>query len=82
MNLRVFNARFLEPASLWVMVIGVVALCQPWIAVLHAYSVLITLIGLIGFNIAAHIPAPEPEQDDDELAPGASVGLREGQRHG
>jgi hypothetical protein len=78
MNLRVFNARFLEPASLWIMVLGVVALCQPWIAVLHAYSVLITLIGLIGFNIAAHIPAPERADDEEELAPGTG----EGQHHG
>ena len=66
MTLREFNARYLERAAMTLMVIGVIALCQPWIMVLHQYSVLITLIGLIGFNIAAHIPPPElkaaPEQ--------------------
>ena len=66
MTLREFNARYLERAAMSLMVIGVVALCQPWIMVLHQYSVLITLIGLIAFNIAAHIPPPEakaaPEQ--------------------
>ena len=34
MNFREFNVRILEPGSMWLMVIGVVALCQPWIQVL------------------------------------------------
>jgi hypothetical protein len=66
MNIREFNARFLERAAIALMVIGVVALCQPWIMVLHQYSVLITLIGLIGFNVAAHIPAPEPKTGTEQ----------------
>eukprot|EP01035_Chromulina_nebulosa_P013527 gene13527-17965_t len=41
------------------MVIGVISLCQPWIQLLHTYSVAITLLGLIGFNIAAHIAPPD-----------------------
>ena len=61
MNLRVFNQRYLEPGSMLLMVFGIVALCQPWIAVLHQWSVTIMLVGLVGFNVAVHIPAPEPE---------------------
>jgi hypothetical protein len=49
------SARYLEPASQWVMVLGIIALCQPWIDWLHSYGVTITLIGLIGFNIFAKI---------------------------
>jgi hypothetical protein len=64
MNIRQFNAKYLEPGALAAMVIGVICLCQPWVAVLHQYSVLITLIGIIVFNIAAHIAPPEPEKDD------------------
>lgn len=70
MNLRVFNQKFLEPASMWVMIFGIIALCQPWIEILHQYSVTIMLIGLIGFNIAAHIPPPEMEKfGEDETGP-------------
>jgi hypothetical protein len=79
MNFREFNAKYLEPGSLWFMVIGVVALCQPWIAVLHAYSVLITLVGIIGFNIASHIPPPDKAEDEEEVAPGMSA---PGDHHG
>ena len=69
MNLRVFNKRFLEPGTMLLMILGIIFLCQPWVAVLHEWSVLIMLIGLIGFNVAVHIPPPDPEQrQDDELA--------------
>jgi hypothetical protein len=61
MNLRVFNQRFLEPGSMLLMILGIIALCQPWILVLHQWSVTIMLIGLVGFNVAVHIPPPEPE---------------------
>ena len=61
MNLRVFNQRFLEPGSMLLMIFGIIALCQPWIAFLHQWSVAIMLLGLVGFNVAVHIPPPEPE---------------------
>jgi hypothetical protein len=49
---------------MWLMIVGVVALCQPWIESLHLYSVTLTLIGLIGFNVAAHVPAPDTKRDE------------------
>ena len=63
MNLRVFNQRFLEPGSMWLMILGIVALCQPWIAILHQWSVAMMLVGLVGFNVAVHIPPPEPRKE-------------------
>jgi hypothetical protein len=70
MNLRVMNQKFLEPGSMALMILGIICLCQPWIEVLHQYSVTIMLIGLIGFNIAVHIPAPEkPVMDAAEGGP-------------
>lgn len=65
MNLRVFNQRFLEPGAMALMILGIVFLCQPWIEVLHQYSVTIMLIGLIGFNVAVHIPPPEQKVIDE-----------------
>jgi hypothetical protein len=50
---------------MWLMIGGIVFLCQPWIEVLHAYSVTIMLIGLIGFNFSVHIPPPEAKVIDD-----------------
>jgi hypothetical protein len=52
------NQKFLERAAIGFMVVGILCLCQPWIGLVHAWSVLIMLIGLIGFNIAAHLPVP------------------------
>jgi hypothetical protein len=65
MTFREFNAKYLEPGFMWLMILGVVALCQPWNALLHAYSVTITLVGLIGFTFAVHVPAPAAERDEN-----------------
>jgi hypothetical protein len=83
MNIRVFNQKFLEPASILFGVLGIIFLCQPWIAFLHEWSVLIMLIGLIGFNVAVHIPPPEQKVDEDDTGP-VSVGhtVGEGRGHG
>ena len=63
MTFREFSMRFLEPGSQATMVAGFIFLCQPWVEILHSYSVLIMLIGLVGFNIAVHVPHP-PKVDE------------------
>ena len=83
MNLRVFNQKFLEPGSMTLMILGIVFLCQPWIAVLHEYSVTIMLIGLIGFNVAVHIPAPDgPKIDEDDTGAVSISAAVRGNTHG
>jgi len=47
---------------MWLMVFGIIASCQPWVAWLHAWGVSITLLGLIGFSIFSKI-RPLPEED-------------------
>ncbi len=49
------------------MVLGIVALCQPWNLLLHQYGVTIILIGLVGFNITSKIP-PEAEAETQPTA--------------
>ena len=62
MTFRMLSNKYLEPGSMWLMVLGIVALCQPWSHALHAYGVTITLIGLVGFSVFSHIkPLPEEE---------------------
>ena len=64
MTFKELSARVLEPASQWIMILGIIALCQPWVEVLHRYGVTIILIGLVGFSIFSKIrPAPAPESD-------------------
>jgi hypothetical protein len=83
MNLRVFNHRILNPGAMIVMIAGILFLCQPWVAVLHQWSVLVMLIGLIAFNVSVHIPPPEQKMDEDDTGP-VSVGatVRDGAGHG
>ena len=65
MTFREKNQKYYEPAAQWLMIFGIVALCQPWIELLHRYGLTITILGLIGFMITSHIP-PEPEPEDEE----------------
>ena len=59
MTFRELSSKYLEPLSMYAMVFGIVALCQPWIEVLHRYGVTITLAGLIGFSVFSNInPLP------------------------
>ncbi len=58
---RRLNARLIEPGSMLLMLAGIFFLCQPWVEVLHQYAVLVMLVGLIGFNIAVHVPPPDAE---------------------
>jgi hypothetical protein len=65
MTFRQMNERWFEPAAQWIMILGLILLCQPWVEVLHRYGLTIVLIGLVGFLVASHIP-PEPEAEDEE----------------
>ncbi len=80
---RRFNARVLEPGSIALMLIGIAALCQPWVLALHQYSVLVMLAGLIGFNVAVHVPAPDkPALEEDNTGPVSVSGAVRGHSNG
>jgi hypothetical protein len=53
--LRHIGPRRLEAIFQWVMVIGIVALLQPWSFWLHRYGVTVILIGLVGFSVFIHV---------------------------
>jgi hypothetical protein len=62
MGFREMSVKYFEPASIWIMVFGIVALCQPINLTLHSYGVTIILIGLVGFNVFSKIkPLPSEE---------------------
>ena len=61
---RALNSRVLEPLSMWIMIFGIAALCQPWILFLHRYGLIIIIAGLIAFIVTSHIgPPAEPENE-------------------
>ena len=62
MTFAQISARYLEPLSQWLMVLGIIALCQPWSMGLHRYGVTIILVGLVGFLIFSHIKPGPAEQ--------------------
>jgi len=64
------HARRLEYASMALMLLGIVMLCQPWFLLVHQYSVATIILGLVGFNVFARIPSP-PHADPDAAPPAA-----------
>lgn len=63
MSFRALNRKYLEPGSQILMILGIIALCQPWNFFLHRYGVTMILIGLVAFMITGKI-GPEPATDD------------------
>jgi hypothetical protein len=61
------NAKKLELLSMWMMVFGVIALCQPWGLFLHRYSATIIIAGLIMFNIFSRIAPQQPQRGVGQL---------------
>jgi hypothetical protein len=65
------NARRLEFASMVIMMLGIVALCQPWFLLLHSYSVLIIIIGLVAFNVFSRMGSkPSVANDQADASAG------------
>ncbi|EJC63655.1 hypothetical protein ACCS54_34470 [Rhizobium johnstonii] len=56
MTFRALNQKYLEPASQYLMILGIIALCQPWNLFLHRYGMTMTLVGLIAFMVTTKIP--------------------------
>ena len=59
MSFKQISAKYLEPIAQWLMILGIIALVQPWDLTLHSYGVTIILIGLVGFSVFSKIrPGP------------------------
>lgn len=60
MSFRETNQRLLIPLAQSTMIFGIVALCQPWVEVLHRYGLTIILVGLVSFMVTTKIAPPKP----------------------
>jgi hypothetical protein len=56
MTFRTLNQKYIEPGSQYLMIFGIIALCQPWNLLLHRYGITMTLVGLIAFMVTTKIP--------------------------
>lgn len=66
MSFRAINEKYLEPGAQYLMIFGIIALCQPWNMFLHRYGLTLTLIGLVGFMITTKIPRDEKADENIE----------------
>ncbi len=58
-------ARQLEFAAMVLMMLGIVALCQPWFAFFHTYSVLMIIVGLVAFNVFSRMKSESDMKSQD-----------------
>lgn len=63
MTFRALNQKYLEPGSQYLMIFGIIALCQPWNLFLHRYGLTMTLAGLIAFMVTTKIPRVEQRDE-------------------
>lgn len=64
MSFRKLNQLWLIPLAQTVMILGIVALCQPWVEILHRYGMTVILVGLVSFMITTKIPAPQAHEPE------------------
>ncbi|OWK23099.1 hypothetical protein [Rhizobium sp. 007] len=63
MTFRTLSQKYLEPGSQYLMIFGIIALCQPWNLFLHRYGLTMTLVGLIAFMVTTKIPRDEQRDE-------------------
>jgi hypothetical protein len=57
---RRLSNKYFEPLSMWLIILGLVCIVQPWSMFFHRYAVVVILIGLVAFVFFRHIePLPE-----------------------
>ncbi len=63
---RKLSKKIFEPLSIGLIVLGIVALCQPWILYLHRKGFLITGVGLALYIFFSHVKPPEEKVEAEE----------------
>jgi hypothetical protein len=59
---RKLSNKYFEPIAMWLMILGLAFIVQPWSMFFHRYGVVIVLVGLVAFIFFSHIkPLPEDE---------------------
>jgi hypothetical protein len=67
---RKISKKIIEPLTMVLIIIGIVALCQPWVLILHRKGFLITGAGLALYIFFSHIKPLDEEEDEEEVEAG------------
>lgn len=59
MMFRRLSEKLFRPLFMWVIILGIISLCQPWFFSLHVYGLMITIIGVAGFIVFIHVKPHE-----------------------
>ncbi len=54
-RLKILKRKFLEPLFMWLMLLGIFFLCQPWLMVIYHYGYAVLLTGTAGFIFSIHL---------------------------
>lgn len=54
-RLKILKRKFLEPLFMWLMLLGIFFLCQPWLMVLYHYGYATLLTGTAGYIFSTHL---------------------------
>ncbi len=70
---RKISKKIIEPLTMVLIVIGIIALCQPWVLFLHRKGFLITGVGLALYIFFSHVKPLAEEEDEEEGSEAGSV---------
>ena len=79
MTFKKLSANVLEPASQWLMVLGIVALCQPWSMIAAPLRGDDHPVGLVGFSIFSKIKPGAGKRSSTQ--PMAEIVLRDVEKY-
>lgn len=54
-RLNMLKRKYLEPLFMWIMILGIAALCQPLFLALYTYGYAILITGTAGYIFAIHL---------------------------
>ena len=63
---RKISKKIIEPLTMVLIGIGIVALCQPWVLYLHRKGFLLTGAGLALYIFFSHVKPPVEEEEEEE----------------
>jgi len=54
-RLNILKRKYLEPLFMWIMLLGIAFLCQPWFLVLYSYGYAVLLAGTAAYIFSIHL---------------------------
>jgi hypothetical protein len=52
---KLLKRKYLEPLFMWIMLLGIAFLCQPWFLILYTYGYAVLLTGTAAYIFSIHL---------------------------